>query len=446
VLNALGLSLCLLFHPLSFLIAMIVGAVVVGTHATDLGIKGWILILFSLAFALLTNLIWIAPIVRHLFCLAAPALAPPHFGELLKDYLGIGGSSIDMGRAIVRLVLLGAFGWGLFNISKHDVRKAALFLAWFLLAAVGCLFHSHLPLLKYTSPGQWAVTLTPIVIFPAARSLASFLVRPGTLRLIAFLFVAWFQLTAPVSLGAPSIALNSDESPVGNLLLKDVGQLHGTGRILIETTPSNGQVLDLLPIAVHREFLGTQGEDAFLIQSAHTNFTAKTDHTKSVLFDRPFASYDRDTLVAALKRLNVQFVIASSLQARSRFDRYSQDFRPLPFKHEPDAPDDASKNADARLKKLTFYSHVVPYRVYEVSAYQPNAFIEGSGTVKSAPDQIVIENASPGRIVLKYHWLPSLRATPGVQLRPVRTNGDPVPLILLENSAPRSHIYIWNAP
>jgi hypothetical protein len=72
--------------------------------------------------------------------------------------------------------------------------------------------------------------------------------------------------------------------------------------------------------------------------------------------------------------------------------------------------------------------------------------LEGSGWAQSSSHGIEIHDASPGRIVLKYHWLKSLRASPGVEILPFKTEGDSWPLILLNNRGALTDISIWNEP
>jgi len=60
-------------------------------------------------------------------------------------------------------------------------------------------------------------------------------------------------------------------------------------------------------------------------------------------------------------------------------------------------------------------------------------FFDGSGGVKAQHNRLSIEGSSPGGVVLKYHWIESLRAEPPLPLRPSYMGDDPVPFIAVDS-------------
>jgi hypothetical protein len=61
--------------------------------------------------------------------------------------------------------------------------------------------------------------------------------------------------------------------------------------------------------------------------------------------------------------------------------------------------------------------------------------VEGQATVEAQPGRLRVSRGDgelDGGSVLRYHFVPTLRARPGAGLRPVQRDGDPVPLIGLE--------------
>ena len=63
----------------------------------------------------------------------------------------------------------------------------------------------------------------------------------------------------------------------------------------------------------------------------------------------------------------------------------------------------------------------------------PSFFIRGSGSIKADYDRIEIDNPSSGEIVIKYHWLETLKTEPKVEMEPVMMRDDPIPFIKLNN-------------
>lgn len=64
----------------------------------------------------------------------------------------------------------------------------------------------------------------------------------------------------------------------------------------------------------------------------------------------------------------------------------------------------------------------------------PGATIEGKATVEAEPGRLVVRDASPGvdgTLVLRYHSVPCLRASPPTSWEPVFLEDDPVPFIRL---------------
>jgi len=60
---------------------------------------------------------------------------------------------------------------------------------------------------------------------------------------------------------------------------------------------------------------------------------------------------------------------------------------------------------------------------------QRSRFLEGSGRVSADIDRIEVKDARGDRIVLKYHWLPTLRTDPPLPIEEARQPGMPVGFI-----------------
>jgi hypothetical protein len=81
---------------------------------------------------------------------------------------------------------------------------------------------------------------------------------------------------------------------------------------------------------------------------------------------------------------------------------------------------------------LTVIQTDQPFVLYSVD--QPSTwFFEGAGRVTATYNRLTIQGASASGVILKYHWLASLRANPPLPLRPVFVGDDPAPFIAVEN-------------
>ena len=71
--------------------------------------------------------------------------------------------------------------------------------------------------------------------------------------------------------------------------------------------------------------------------------------------------------------------------------------------------------------------------------------MKGAGKVKASYNRIDLDGliAEDGEVVIAYHWMETLRATPDVKLERFMIGGDPVGLIKISN--PPSFLTIRNS-
>jgi hypothetical protein len=83
------------------------------------------------------------------------------------------------------------------------------------------------------------------------------------------------------------------------------------------------------------------------------------------------------------------------------------------------------------------------FTLYRLEA-PPSYFFEGSGIVEASDNRLVLRDLVPhaGRIVLKYHWLETLRTDPPRDIRPFWIDEDPVPFIAVAD--PPRDLTIYN--
>jgi hypothetical protein len=93
---------------------------------------------------------------------------------------------------------------------------------------------------------------------------------------------------------------------------------------------------------------------------------------------------------------------------------------------------------------LTLTGKIGEYNMYHVRDISPSWFQQGAGRLTMDYDQLTITNASPGIILLKCHWIRTLKITPALPMRPVYLMKDPVPFIEIDNTRRADVIRIYN--
>jgi hypothetical protein len=75
--------------------------------------------------------------------------------------------------------------------------------------------------------------------------------------------------------------------------------------------------------------------------------------------------------------------------------------------------------------------------IYLMKVNQPLSwFVEGEGQVQAGANRLELSNLKGSQIVLKYHWVEGLFATPAVKLMPIELADDPIPFIKLIDPPP----------
>jgi hypothetical protein len=139
-------------------------------------------------------------------------------------------------------------------------------------------------------------------------------------------------------------------------------------------------------------------------------------------FSRDLSSYTEAELRQAMQTYNVQWVITNV--------DFDDAFHTL---------DDIARTWPDLLQPVGMISG---FRIYRVP-WPADSFLVGSGRVSATYNRLSVRDASPGGVVLKYHWLPTLRADPPLPLGPYPVLDDPVGFIRVDNGA-TSDFVIYN--
>jgi hypothetical protein len=167
----------------------------------------------------------------------------------------------------------------------------------------------------------------------------------------------------------------------------------GSGRWLVDWWPA----AERLTWATHAQILGGFTE----INLAHSDANLFRRYADAPL---PGAEELRDYL----RQYNVRWVVLASL--RPELERPGE--------------------------LLRFETTVGRFRIFRV--LEPSSFIvgDGPGTVQAALNSLRVKGSAGGELVLRYHWLETLRCRPGCELHRVEVPGDRVGFIGVSNAPP----------
>lgn len=386
--------------------------------------------------------IWAALIIGVNWFWLAPLL---QFRQHIEEFtaLLLSGGLVDLGKTLTGAYGYGVSGiliapglYGLYVLLKRDIKLGLSFL--FALVALFYLgfFGSSSAVVNQTlDPGRFVTTFAYFLSIPAAVGMAELtqqlwdkLSKVHLLIFCGMLFPIFFssQVFRPIAThikGGSRIAsslppaahqllgwIDSHTTRGGRILLEDYGH-----EASLESCKEDGHIYfgghfpALLPRLAKREFIGGPLPGMGFKQQF-------ADFYSGTLFRRDIVTYTEEELRSYLEAYNIKWIIAWSdkakkyLASRAGYIEFMDEI-------------ELRKCADDSLS-LYFY---------EVKR-QPNFFLVGSGRVKADYNRIEVTDAAPGRVVLKYHWLETLKTDPPLPLRRFPVLNDPVGFIEVENA------------
>jgi len=342
----------------------------------------------------------------------------------------------DVFPIVVRLMILAAFGKGLWMLWREKKEVAGPLVLWVFVLAIEVWLFSRVKEHFAWWTSRFLLPLVLTLIVPASIYISQRIIRPKNIWGIFLFWFLWFQMTwqIPSQLGQFNSAAENPPGRPENLVNK-IRTLPRPGRILYEVSSPNFEIYDALPLLTGKEFVGIPQT---LEGDREISFRAPMNDQPPMLFGNPLSTFGREKLLEFLERYNVSYVVAFSLQARSLFERYPEDFQLL---FEDTAKAEKTNEAAA---PPSYPPPVFPYRIYQVKGSKPSFLLEGTGQAVATFNRIVIQNPNRGKLVLKYHWFDSLQAPPGVIIRPKKVGNDPTPFISIINGSKLKEIIIQN--
>jgi hypothetical protein len=181
-------------------------------------------------------------------------------------------------------------------------------------------------------------------------------------------------------------------TPEARILFETPGGFYNSSDLLY-----GGHLQALVPIYTEREVIGGPYPVNFLVHAA-------IDFKNGMLLDRPLRDWPDPEFERFADTYNVGWAVCWSAASRSHLDARPALARPV--------------------------GDFDRFRVYEMA--RPRSFVlRGGGRTSAGYNRIEVTDASGDEIVLKYHWLESLRAEPPVPIERQPIDGDPVGFIRL---------------
>ena len=381
-------------------------------------------IMAPLSLAILVNLAWLVPAFNHRHDDISSAIVNqlPLFAStdpltFLFDYLGAKGywtfrpSFIEKGLRLA-LLILGALG--IIEMIKKGHRNVAVMIisgvsGLFLITYFG----AFIPLIAAWQPLRFKVPLDLFLAIGAAYGIDPWFTGQERFR--------FHLVPVVISLGALAFAINV-------LHTESTAKL----RARTEMRPQIAAIIDWVARETPRE--------------ARVLFEESGDETGFV--------YDGIYLSAFLPYLTGRQLIGGPINLYNDRHHFAEFHSGKLFRRDIDRiPDGELRNYlrlynigavvtfhPASVKKLlsipglvTVDQRVGPIHLMKVN--QPLSwFVEGEGRVQTSANRLELRDLKGREIVLKYHWVKSLRAKPAVQIIPIQLADDPIPFIKLVDS------------
>jgi hypothetical protein len=336
-------------------------------------------------------------------------------------------------RAFAHLLLLGVLVASLratFRISKFNFYVLASWIAWLALMVFE---GSYFPFIKTLQPFRFVLAFWLVIIVVAASQFEISRFKPKEqtafgVFMIVVLIAGWYQTVNMARTTIPlfTTRLGKTQQPFLDYVRSAPPF---SGRLLLECGYRRiPNIDDICAVLSKQPLLGGHDPGNFLkarftvFGGIDQNLPADYDmKEKPVAFGRPLITYfDNEGLLTGYLRLyNVTEIAAWSAQTVRILNQF------------PDV--------------MTLNGKKGEYSMYDVHLGTPTWFVRGSGDLLADYDEIKIANASTGRIVLKFHWIKTLKCDPPLPMRPVFLMGDPVPFIQLDNAMGSKNIRIFNA-
>ncbi len=159
---------------------------------------------------------------------------------------------------------------------------------------------------------------------------------------------------------------------------------------------------------------------------------SRASFTRDRFITRRLADLTEADITKFTDRYNINWLITTTDEGSGIFGGFSPLLNPVDKFTIFRSGVPATNRSSSPFAKFKRKSGEYPVSIFEVLR-KPNYFLEGSGKVKTSLNRIEVEGASPGRVVIKFHWLETLVTSPPLPIREFPIEGSPIGFIEVEN-------------
>jgi hypothetical protein len=375
------------------------------------------------ALAVLANLFWLHPAVAHRSDDVSGAIVDhlPLFTSsdaftVLRDYFGLTGfwtfrSPLWEKGFRFTLLVLGTLGvWKLFTDPQErglGISLAAGLITLFLITYFG----SMVPFVRGWQPLRFKVPYDLLLVVSAAFLLAEWrlkrfaVLRPYTVPLLTGIGAISLVVNVWITESAANLQLRTQIPPEIAAIVDWIGrETPPDGRVLFEESgDETGFIYDgiylssLVPHLTGRQLIG----GPINLYNDRHHFA---EFHSGQMFKRDVRTFTDDELLAYLRLYNIGAIVA---------------FHPASL-----------QRLQAIPGLVTVEQRIGPVHLMKVN--QPLTwFIAGEGKVKAGLNRLELSELRGNEVILKYHWVEGLTASPPVKIEPVEMLDDPIPFIKL---------------
>jgi len=431
----LGLALCavtaVLFqiHPTSLVVILVPNVVMFFLMAPRLGARRILATAGLVALAIAANWYWVRPFATFSEWKSdAPYFITTGFQAVARTFDLLRQSAFLGVRLTMLTYVLGLAVVGAVALVRRNRPLGLTMAAWLTALFVAGYFGSSFAVLKTLQPGRnsfvfWIVAGVVAGMAAPGTVLAYGVRRRFGVSLYVICAILMFMPLRRDGRRFPPLTNSLGEGQVQ--FIESLKRRPVDGRILVECmdflTP---HIADLLPFMIPGQaFLGGHHPGNFikgrfsLFSGAYLGPEGWVSD-KPIAFSRPLKTMGPETLEDYFRLYNVALVAARTGSMREALTRFPTVLGP---------PEKAGD-----------------YVVYPVLR-SFTWFEEGSGKVSMALDRITIDGASTGRLLLKAHWIKTLRVMPECEIEPAYLADDPEPFISINNAAGHRQLVVYNA-
>jgi hypothetical protein len=416
-------SVSFMTHILMPLLIVVPMVVLYGYHFKNLTIANHLALMASVLVVIVANLWWIQTVAQfYQYRIETPDFSPPSLTESLRIFFKL--KDFEIG-----LALLGMWGFYHYRTQERCLGvMGVLWIGWFLFMTYGL---EGIPWIRSLEPSRFKMPV--VILSTVGLSLGASLLKLRSsfnridsrfatpLVIIALYFFGGFLIPREASderFGDPYEALNPLITWIQENATKEA-------RIAFMDCSPGYLTAAKMHYYTQRDFIGGPCT-GMNMKHSYVGFTPDR------FFDRQINDLTEKDLLHYADLFNIRWLITTTDEGFAAFSKFSAALR---LKARLAIVEYQVSNVSRSGSPFSQYiprpgEHLIG--IFEVQT-KPGYFLKGDGVVETSINQIRVRDASPGGVVLKFHWLETLAVDPPLPLIRYPVEGSPVGFIQVEN-------------